>query len=71
MSGLARNQDFGKGEEPEPQVKKFYKFIKTGKQGDQISATQTYQIRGLGAEPPAAGGYGSLGAKPPAAGRFL
>ena len=26
---------------------------------------------GLGAEPPAAGGYGCLGAKPPAAGRFL
>ena len=27
--------------------------------------------RGLGAEPPAAGGYGSLGAKHPAAGQFL
>ena len=26
---------------------------------------------GLGAEPPAAGGYGGLGAKPPAAGQFL
>ena len=26
---------------------------------------------GLGAEPPAAGGYGGLGAKHPAAGRFL
>ena len=26
--------------------------------------------RGLGAEPPAASGYGGLGAKPPAAGRF-
>ena len=25
----------------------------------------------LGAEPPAAGGYGGLGAKPPAAGRIL
>ena len=25
----------------------------------------------MGAEPPAAGGYGGLGAKPPAAGRFL
>ena len=26
---------------------------------------------GLGAEPPAAGGYDGLGAKPPAAGRFF
>ena len=33
--------------------------------------TQTCHRRGLGAEPPAAGDYGSLGAKHPAAGRFL
>ena len=29
------------------------------------------QTESLGAEPPAAGGYGGLRAKPPAAGRFL
>ena len=36
-----------------------------------VSSKQVYSDGGLGAEPPAAGGYGGLGAKPPAAGRFL
>ena len=68
-SGLARNQDFAKGEGLEPQVKKFYKYIKIGRRGEQISATQTYHRRGLGAEPPAAGGYRVWGLRHPAAGR--
>ena len=42
-----------------------------GRHGEQISAPQTCHRRGLGAEPPAAGGYGSLGAKHPAAGRVF
>ena len=32
--------------------------------------TQTYHRQGLGAELPAAGGYGGLGTKPPALGEF-
>ena len=70
-SGLARNQDFAKGEGLEPQVKKFYKYIKIGGRGEQISATQTYHRRGLGAEAPAAGGYGVWGLRHPAAGRYF
>ena len=64
-SGLAPNQNFAKGEGLEPQVKKFYKYIETEKGGEQISATQTCHRQGLGAERPAAGGYGGQGAKPP------
>ena len=45
--GLAGNQDFAKGEGLEPQVEKFYKNIKIGRLGEQISATQTYHRRGL------------------------
>ena len=60
---MARNQDFTKWEGIKSQVKNFYKYIKIGKRGDQISATQTYHRRGLGVEPPAPGGYGGLEAK--------
>ena len=35
----------------EPKVKKFYKYIKIGRRGYQISATQTYHRMGLGADP--------------------
>ena len=35
----------------EPQVKKFYKYIKIWRHGEQIRATQTYHRRGLG-DPP-------------------
>ena len=65
-SVLARNQDFAKGEEPELQVKKFYKNIKIGRHGKQISATQSCHRRRPGGK-----GYGSLGAKPSAAGQFF
>ena len=61
-SGLAHNQDFAKGEGLESQVKKFYKYIKIGKRGEQISATQTYHRRGLGVEPPATE---AMGPQPP------
>ena len=50
-SGLARYQDFVKGEGLELQVIKFYKYVKIGRRGEQINATQTYHRRGLGAEP--------------------
>ena len=53
-SGLARNQNFVKGEGLELQVIKFYNHIKIRRHGEQISATQTCHRRGLGAEPPAA-----------------
>ena len=63
---MAHTQDSAKGERLEPQVKKFYnKYIKVRRGGKQISATQTYHRRGLGAVPPAPGGYGGLGAKSP------
>ena len=48
-----------------------YKHIKIGRRDEQISTTQTCHRRGLGAEPPAAGGYESLGARHPAAGQFF
>ena len=38
---------------------------------EQASVLKRITDEGLGAEPPAGGGYGGLGAKPPAAGRFL
>ena len=38
---------------------------------EKASVLKRFTDGGLGAEPPAAGGYGGLGAKPPAAGRFL
>ena len=38
--------------------------------GDMVSKLVQLK-RGLGVEPPAAGGYGNLGAKHPAAGRFF
>ena len=38
---------------------------------EQASVLKRITDGGLGAEPPAAGGYGGLGAKPPAAGQFL
>ena len=44
----ALNQEFAKGEELEPHVKNFYKYIKIGRCGEQISATQTYHRRSLG-----------------------
>ena len=45
--------------------------MKIGRRGEQIGAIQTCHRRGQGAEPPAAGGYGSVGAKYPAAGQFF
>ena len=38
---------------------------------EEASVLKRITDGGLGAEPPAAGGYGGLGAKPPAARRFL
>ena len=70
-SGLARNQDFVKGEGLEPQVIKFHKYIKIGRLVEQISATQTYHRRGLGAEPPAARDYEGLETTLSSAGRFF
>ena len=37
-------QEFAKGKGLEPQVKKFYKYIKIGRRGKQISATETNHI---------------------------
>ena len=45
---MASNKDFAEGEGLEPQVKKFYKCIKIGRRGKQISATQTNFRQGLG-----------------------
>ena len=49
--GLARNQNFAKGEELEPHVKKFYKNIKIGRRGKQVNATQTYHRQWYGGSP--------------------
>ena len=68
---MACNKDFAKREGLEPQVKMFYKYIKIGRRGEQISATQTSHRRDVGAKLLAARGYGGLGEKPPAAGRFF
>ena len=70
-STLASNKDFAEGEGLEPQVKKFYKYIKIGRRGKQISATQTNFRQGLGPKPPVTKRYGGLGAKPQPLGDFL
>ena len=62
-SGLARNQDFVKGEWLEPQVITFYKYLKIWIRGEQIRATQTYHRRNLGDPPPR--DYWDVGARPP------
>ena len=62
---------FAKGKRLKLQVKKGLLKYQIGIRGEKISATQACHKRGLGAEPPGAGGYRSLGAKHPAAGRFF
>ena len=71
-SVLIRNQDFAKGEELEPQLKKFFKNVKVYRRHEQINGIQTCRRPGYGGggEFPAAGGYGGLGAKP-ATGQFF
>ena len=66
-SGLARSQNFAKGEELQPQV--FHKYIKIGRRGEQISATQTYHKWG----PSRRRQWGFVGRRlwGPVAGRFF
>ena len=68
---MARNQYFAKGEGLEPQVKKFYNYIKIGIRDKQTSVTQIYHIRGSKGGDPATGVYGGMGAKTQAAGQFF
>ena len=65
---MARNQDFVEGGGLEPQVIKFFKYIKIWRRGEQIRAIQTCHRRGPGRF--ATQTLWGLGAKPPVAGRF-
>ena len=47
-SVLIRNQDFAKGEELEPQLKKFFKNVKVYRRHEQISGIQTCRRPGYG-----------------------
>ena len=47
---MARNEDFAKGEGLDPQVKNFFKYIKIGRRGEQICATQAYRKWEAGGE---------------------
>ena len=70
-TGLARYKDFAKGKWIKQLVKKFYKYIKIGRRGKLITATQTFHRRGLGVDSPAAGGYGIWKQRPRLPGNFL
>ena len=67
---LALDQDFDKGRGRKLIVRN-YANAQLRKRVEYASVLKRTTDGDLGAEPPAAGGYGGLGAKPPAAGRIL